>query len=158
MKIFLPNVGFNPVMFVFTGWAGTFLLSVYLLKIPSRTRTMYLYLIIGLLIAVIGDGVAPLFVGAGAIGFFCDYLSFNIVIASAALLLILAAVPVNRLQSRNPVVNRVVNWIGKNTSKELRRLAKIPASIITQGASVYPLNFSVNLTDNEKEGKENDKQ
>jgi peptidoglycan/LPS O-acetylase OafA/YrhL len=102
-------------MFVFTGWAGTFLLGVYLLKNPYRTRTMYFYLIIGLLIAVIGDGVAPLFAGAGAIGFFHDYLSFDIVIASAALFLILAAVPANMLLSGNPAVNRVVNWVGKNT-------------------------------------------
>ena len=78
MKIFLPNVGFNPVMFVFTGWAEIFLLGVYLLKTPSRTRTMYLYLIIGLLIAVIGDGVAALFAGAGAIGFFHDYLTLTL--------------------------------------------------------------------------------
>ena len=40
---------------------------------------MGIYLIIGLLIAAIGDGVAPLLAGAGAIGVFHDYLSFDIV-------------------------------------------------------------------------------
>ncbi len=113
MLIFLPNVGFNPVMFVFTGWAGTFVLGVYLLRTPSRRWTLYPLLIAGLLIAVIGDGVTPLFAGAGAIGFFHGYLSFNIVIASAALFLILTAVPAARLQSGNPLVNRAVNWVEK---------------------------------------------
>ena len=115
MLIFLPNVGFNPVMFVFTGWAGTFVLGVYLLKNPARPRTLYPYLIAGLSVAVIADGVAPLFAGAGALGFFHGYLSFNIIIASAALFLILAAVPATRLQSGNPYVNRAVNWVGKNS-------------------------------------------
>ena len=115
MKIFLPNVGFNPVMFVFTGWAGTFLLGVYLLNRRVNNWKLYLCVIVGLLIAVIGDGVAPLFAGAQATGFFHEYLSFSTVIASAGLFLLLTAVPKSRIENEKTAVNRVINWVGKNT-------------------------------------------
>ncbi len=115
MKIFLPNVGFNPVMFVFTGWAGTFLLGVYLLNRRVSSWKLCLCVIAGLLIAVIGDGVAPLFAGAQATGFFHEYLSFSIILASAGVFLLLAAVPKSKVENDNSTISRFVNWVGKNT-------------------------------------------
>ncbi len=117
MKVFLPNVSYNPVMFVFTGWTGCFVLGVYLLKSKVKVRPgiLYLCLIAGLLVAVFGDAVAPLFGGPNSVGFFHDYLSFNIIVASVALFLVLAAVPASRIQNGNATVNRFVNWVGKNT-------------------------------------------
>ncbi len=116
MKIFLPDVYFNPVMFMFTGWAGTFLLGVYLLKGPKvQSWKLYLILVAGLLVAVIGDAVAPFYAGEASIGFFHEYLSFGIILAAASLFLLLVSVPKNRLQNGNPTINRVVNWIGKNS-------------------------------------------
>lgn len=115
MKVFLPNVSYNPVMFVFTGWTGCFVLGVYLAKTKVRPWILSLLVIAGLLIAIIGDGVAPLFRGPQATGFFHDYLSFNIIIASAALFLLLTAIPASRIQNGNATVNRSINWVGKNT-------------------------------------------
>jgi surface polysaccharide O-acyltransferase-like enzyme len=115
MRIFLPSVGYNPVMFVFTGWTGFFVLGVYLLKNKTQPWTIWLCLITGLAVAVIGDGIVPLYMGAQATGFFHDYLSFNVIIASAALFLLLASVPASKIQTGNSIVNRLVCWMGKNT-------------------------------------------
>ena len=116
MKIFLPDVYFNPVMFMFTGWAGTFLLGVYLLKSPKAPSwRLIVILIAGLLVSVIGDAVAPLYAGEASVGFFHEYLSFGIILAAAALFLLLAAVPKSQLQTQHATFSRVVNWVGKNS-------------------------------------------
>jgi surface polysaccharide O-acyltransferase-like enzyme len=115
MAVFLPDVGYNPVMFVFTGWTGCYVLGGYLLKnsVQPKPRTLYIWVIAGLLVAIIGDALVPVFVGEAS-GFFHEYLSFNMIIASAALFLALTAVPKTRFETPT-MVNRLVNWLGQNT-------------------------------------------
>ena len=114
MKVFLPDVFFNPVMFIFTGWAGTFMLGVYLLQKPPRSWVVWGCFVAGLLVAIVGDAVAPYYYGVDAVGFFHEYLSFGIILASAALFMALAAIPAVRIQ-KHSVFNRVVGWVGKNS-------------------------------------------
>jgi len=115
MAFFLPNVGYNPVMFVFTGWTGCYVLGMYLLKNNNTKRTLWVCLFAGLTVAIIGDAIAPYYVVGEATGFFHEYLSFNIILASAALFLLLAAVPACRIQNSHSILSRLVCWLGKNT-------------------------------------------
>lgn len=113
-QVFL-DFNFNPVMFVFTGWVGYFLLGYYLLKSKVSSRTLIAGVVLGLLGAIIGDAVAPAIMGTAATGFFRSPLTFNMIIASAAMFLILLAVPATKIQNGNATVNRVIHWISQNT-------------------------------------------
>ena len=105
---------YNPILFVFTGWIGYFLLGVFLLKSQVSKRLIYLGLILGLMGAIIGDAVVPALAGYGVMGFFHEYLVFTTIIASAALFLLLIAIPKSRFE-RNTVSNRLLHWISQNT-------------------------------------------
>jgi len=106
---------YYPVIFVFTDWAGYFLLGIYLLKTKMRRSMTYLAVAFGLLVAIVGDWLLTATAGETATGFFHGYLSFNMIIASAVLFLILVGIPRTRVESGNGVVNRVVHWVGQNT-------------------------------------------
>jgi surface polysaccharide O-acyltransferase-like enzyme len=113
VQVFI-GYNYNPVLFVFGGWVGYYLLGAFLLKSEVRSRIIYLALFLGLVGAVIGDAIAPIFAGAKVIGFFHGYLMFNIISASAATFLLLRAVPKSRFEG-NGVANRMLHWIGQNT-------------------------------------------
>ncbi len=106
---------YNPEMFVFTGWVGYFLLGIYLLNTKMRRSIVYLAMALGLLVAIVGDWLLTATAGEQATGFFHGYLSFNMIIASAALFLILVGIPRTRVESGHGVVNRVIHWVGQNT-------------------------------------------
>jgi surface polysaccharide O-acyltransferase-like enzyme len=55
------------------------------------------------------------FYGEQQTGFFHGYLSFNMIIASAALFLILISIPRTRVESGNGSFSRLLHWIGQNT-------------------------------------------
>jgi len=71
----------------------------------------------GLLVAIIGDWLITATMGQQLTGFFHGYLSFNMILASAALFLILVSIPKTKIESSNSnsVLNRVMHWIGQNT-------------------------------------------
>ncbi|MFH1328601.1 MAG: hypothetical protein ABIH76_07170, partial [Candidatus Bathyarchaeota archaeon] len=75
----------------------------------------YLGLILGLLVAIVGDWFITLSLGEQYTGYFHNYLSFNMIIASAALFLILIRIPHNRIDSGNMTINRLIYWVEQNT-------------------------------------------
>ncbi len=105
---------YNPVLFVFSGWIGYFLLGFFLLKSEVRSWVVYLALVLGVVAAVVGDAVAPIFAGASVIGFFHGYLMFNMVAASAGAFLILLSFSRGRFEG-NSLVDRFLHWVGQNT-------------------------------------------
>lgn len=109
------NLSFNPVMFVFTDWVGFFLLGIYLVNTKIHSAVAYLGLAFGLLVAIFGEWFLTAAMGEQATGYFHGYLSFNMIIASAALFLILISIPKSRIDSGNATVNRLIHWIEQNT-------------------------------------------
>ncbi len=109
------SFNFNPVIFVFTGWIGVYLLGVYLQKVKVRTWILVLGAALGLSGAVVGAYVTAAFVGERVITFFHESLSFNMIIASVSVFLLLIAIPPSRIQSRYGKVNRLICWISQNT-------------------------------------------
>ena len=106
---------YNPVMFVVTDWLGFFLLGIYLTNTKIHSAIAYVGLILGLLVAIVGAWFLTASIGEQYTGFFHGYLSFNMIIASAALFLILIGIPQSRIASGNITINRLIQWISKNT-------------------------------------------
>jgi surface polysaccharide O-acyltransferase-like enzyme len=107
---------FDPLMFVVTDWVGFFLLGIYLVNVKIRRALAYLGLISGLSVAVLGAWLLTALQGEQNVDYFHGYLSFNMIIASAALFLILINVPQLKISSGgNTVFNRLISWIGQNT-------------------------------------------
>jgi surface polysaccharide O-acyltransferase-like enzyme len=106
---------FNPVVFVFMDWVGYFLLGLFLVQTKIRSWIIYLAAISGILIAVVGDWLITATLGETYTGFFHGYVSFDIIIASAALFILLITIPPRRVETRYNSVNRVIHWIGQNT-------------------------------------------
>jgi surface polysaccharide O-acyltransferase-like enzyme len=109
------NFNYNPVMFVITDWVGFFLLGIYLTETKIHSTIAYLGLIFGLLVAIVGDWFLTASMGEQFTGYFHGYLSFNMIIASAALFLILIRIPYGRIDSGNSSINRFIRWVEHNT-------------------------------------------
>ena len=91
------------------------MLGVYLQKVKVRTWILVLGAVLGLAGAVVGAYVTAAFVGERVITFFHESLSFNMIIASVSVFLLLIAIPPSRIQSRYGKVNRLICWISQNT-------------------------------------------
>ncbi|MCW4001270.1 MAG: acyltransferase family protein [Candidatus Bathyarchaeota archaeon] len=119
--VFVPIVhtftdfNYNPVMVVLEGWVGYFLLGIYLINTKTAPRRLGVLFVLGLLAAIIGDWLLTASLGESYTGFFHGYLSFNMIIASAALFALLALAPKARFESRYGAINRFVAWVGQNT-------------------------------------------
>ena len=106
---------YNPLTFVFTDWVGYYLLGIYLQNTKVRSSIIYLAASLGLLVAVLGSWFITTLYGEQYTGFFHGYLSFNMIIASAALFLILIGIPRTKVETGNGTFNRLLHWIGQNT-------------------------------------------
>ena len=109
------SINFNPVFFVFSGWIGIFLLGTFLQNVKVNRRLLILGAVLGLAGAVIGAYFAAAFVGERVITFFHESLSFNMIVASVSIFLLLTAIPSSKVQSRYGKVNRLLCWISQNT-------------------------------------------
>jgi surface polysaccharide O-acyltransferase-like enzyme len=101
--------------FVFTGWIGYFVLGAYLLKIRVSQKILIVGLIGGSLWTIIGTYLTVGSLGESFSHFFYDGFSINIIIASAALFLLLMAVPTQNLQEKHPIINCLIKLISANT-------------------------------------------
>ena len=80
-----------------------------------RSWIVYLAAALGILAAVLGDWLITATLGETYTGFFHGYVSFDIIVASTALFLLLITIPTSRVESRYGKVNRVIHWVGQNT-------------------------------------------
>jgi peptidoglycan/LPS O-acetylase OafA/YrhL len=100
---------------VISGWIGYYLLGIYLLENKVRSWKVYLAAVFGVLATILGEWLLTATLGETYTGFFHGYLSFSIIIASAALFLLFITIPQTRTESRYTGINRVIHWIGQNT-------------------------------------------
>jgi surface polysaccharide O-acyltransferase-like enzyme len=105
---------FNPVLFVFFDWIGYYLLGIYLVKAHLRRSTSIVIAALGFLGAVFGDWILTAFAGEALTGYFHNYMSATIIIASAATYYCLTTIKTKPLANR-PILNNFVQWISKNT-------------------------------------------
>ena len=105
----------NANLFVLTGWVGYFVLGAYLTKLEVRRGILFLAFIFGSIWAIIGTYLIVATLGERVSTFFLDGASFNIIVASAALFLMLSSVPVKTLGTKYPNAKRLITMIGQNT-------------------------------------------
>lgn len=110
----LSGYNFNPVIFVFTGWMGYYLLGVFLQKIKVQKSVLVLAAVLGISGAVLCAYLSTAFIGERITPFFHESLSFNIIVASTAVYLLLNSVQISRIE-RNVKLSRMLHWFGQNT-------------------------------------------
>ncbi len=110
----IPDLNFSPLPFIFIDWIGYFLLGFYMVNANFKRKTAYLMVILGFLVAVLGDWVIEATTGEQYAGFLHGYLSFNIIIGVAALFFILMSIPPTRIESHHKT-NRFIRWVSENT-------------------------------------------
>jgi surface polysaccharide O-acyltransferase-like enzyme len=80
-----------------------------------RSSILYTFLILGFTWTIFGTYVLVGSIGERFSQFFYDAFSVNVIVASVALFLLLAAVPSNGIENRFPRANRVIHQISQNT-------------------------------------------
>lgn len=105
---------FSPVAFVFFDWVGYFLLGAYLLESNIRRSRAYLVVFIGLFGAIVGEWFLTATTGQQYTGYFHNYMSATIIIASVAFFFILISLDTSKLGS-HAILSRVIHWVSMNT-------------------------------------------
>jgi surface polysaccharide O-acyltransferase-like enzyme len=114
LTLFRPY-SLNANVFIFTGWLGYFVLGAYLMRVQLKSSLLTLVWVLGLLWTIIGTYLVIATLGEKFSQFFLDAASFNIILASAALFLLLASVPSRKIENRFPRGNRLLKLISQNT-------------------------------------------
>jgi surface polysaccharide O-acyltransferase-like enzyme len=108
-------VWFKQTVFILTGIIGYFVLGAYVTKLRLRSSTLTVALALSLIWTMIGTYLLVGTMGEQYSQFFYDASSFNVIIASVALFLLLAAVPNQTIQTKHPHASRVLELISQNT-------------------------------------------
>lgn len=106
---------FNQTAFVLTGLVGYFVLGAYVAKLRIRSSFLFLTLILSTVFTIIATYIIIGTMGERYSQFFLGASSFNVILASVALFLILAAVPSKIVGPRFTQGNRVLRLISQNT-------------------------------------------
>jgi surface polysaccharide O-acyltransferase-like enzyme len=107
--------GFNPVMFVFTGWVGYYLLGAYLVKTKVAPWKAVIGVVMGLLTTMVGAWWITAIVGQSRTNYFHEPLNTTIILASTSMFLLLTALPKNKIENGNTKIKALLHWISQNT-------------------------------------------
>jgi surface polysaccharide O-acyltransferase-like enzyme len=105
----------NASVFIFTGWMGYFVLGTYLTKVKLKALILAFVLVLSMLWTIIGTYLIIGNLGERYSQFFYDAYSFNIILGSISLFLLLGANPIRKIGNRFPRGNRVIKLVSQNT-------------------------------------------
>ncbi len=106
---------FKATVFTLTGLIGYFILGAYINKIKIRSSILYLALALSLIWTVLGTYLLVGTLGEQYTQFFHDASSFNVIITSIALFLILSTLSLPKSAIQISGTNRIFQLISKNT-------------------------------------------
>jgi surface polysaccharide O-acyltransferase-like enzyme len=106
---------FDQSVFVLTGMVGYFVLGAYVTRLQLRSSTLLLILVLSSLWTIIGTYFSAGILGNGYSQFFLEASSFNVIMASVTLFLLLATVSRQTIETRFSSGNRVLKVISENT-------------------------------------------
>lgn len=109
------NLSVAVSFFLITGLVGYFILGAYVAQLRSRRWTLSLIFALSTLFTILGTFFLVGTLGESYSQFFLDASSFNVILASVALFLILASIPNQTLITRFPRGIRVLKIISENT-------------------------------------------
>jgi surface polysaccharide O-acyltransferase-like enzyme len=107
--------GFNPVMFVFTGWIGYYLLGTYLVKTKIAPWKAVAGVVVGLLTTMVGAWWITATVGQSRTNYFHEPLNTTMILASTSMFLLLTSIPKNKIENSNTKIKALLHWISENT-------------------------------------------
>jgi len=102
-------------VFLLTGWLGYFVMGTCLLRVRLRRSILYSMLFLGYLWTIFGTYLVVGTMGERFSNFFYDSFSFNVIIVSVALFLLLSTVSPQKIENRFPHGNRLICLISQNT-------------------------------------------
>ena len=102
-------------VFLLTGFVGCFLLGLYLLDVQLKNRTLYVLWFVGFTWTVVGTYLITYYVGGHLQYFFYDFLSINVILASAALFMLLNHIPADYVERKSLRANKLVHFIGQSS-------------------------------------------
>lgn len=105
----------NADVFLLTGWLGYFILGTYLTEVRLRASILYASLILSSLWTMVGTYLVIRTIGERFSQFFYDSFSFNVILASISLFLILSSIKPQTAPSRFPFLSNLVHTISQNT-------------------------------------------
>jgi len=104
----------NSDLFLLTGYVGYFLLGFYFLNTPQlNAKILSTIAFIGLAWTAIGTYFASYYIGGSKAYFFMDFVSVNIILASAAVFLLMWKVPAEYVETKSKPANRVIHFISQ---------------------------------------------
>ena len=101
-------------IFLFPGFIGYFLLGYYLLDVQARSKILYAIIFFGYAFTAIGSYFLA-YIGGVRQYFFFDFLSFNVILASAAMFILLRNVPTDYVEKKSKPANKLIHFIGQST-------------------------------------------
>jgi surface polysaccharide O-acyltransferase-like enzyme len=106
----------DPNLLLFTGYIGYFIFGFYAMNNNISTKTLKLILAFGIISTILGYYLmAYPFHSLNQFYFFADTLSFNIVLSSIAVFLLLCKAPSNWPGTKHPRFARLIHAISENT-------------------------------------------
>jgi surface polysaccharide O-acyltransferase-like enzyme len=109
------SFGYNPVMFVITGWVGYFLLGAYLVQVKVKRWVAAVGLVAGLGSTLFGSWLLSAAAGIKYVNYFHEPLNLTLIVASTSMFLLLTAIPKTKIENINPTLKTALHWISKNT-------------------------------------------
>jgi surface polysaccharide O-acyltransferase-like enzyme len=107
--------GYNPVMFVITGWVGYYLLGTYLVQTKVTCWKAALGLVAGLGSTIVGAWLLSAAAGVKYVNYFHESLNLTLIVASTSMFLLLTAIPKTKIENINPTLKSALHWISQNT-------------------------------------------
>ena len=106
---------FEDNVFILTGIIGYFVFGAYVARLRVRPLLLYLGLIASSIFTIFGTYFVIRILGEAYSQFFLTAISFNVIIASITLFLILATVQNRTIETKIPRGNIVLRVISENT-------------------------------------------
>jgi surface polysaccharide O-acyltransferase-like enzyme len=108
-------VWFEDNVFILTGIIGYFVLGAYMTRLRVRPTLLYVGLIGSSVFTMLGTYFVIRILGEAYSQFFLTAISFNVILASITLFLVLAAIPSQAIETKIPRGNKVLKVISENT-------------------------------------------
>ena len=113
LTLFTP-FSMNANLFLINGWIGYFILGLYLIQVHVKRSILFLVYALSTLCTILGAYFFVPQIG-NVNDFFIQPYSFNLILASASLFLLLSTIPKQTKVTKYPRFERVVKVIGQNT-------------------------------------------
>jgi surface polysaccharide O-acyltransferase-like enzyme len=114
LTLFEPLV-LNANFFLLTGWLGYFVMGTGLLRVRLRRSILCTMLVLGYLWTILGTYLVVGTMGERFSRYFYDSFSFNVIVVSVALFLLLSSLSFQNVKNRFPRGNRMICLISQNT-------------------------------------------